>query len=76
MGDGRHRIEWFLLDEQNDQHLAIVGAWGVWAVVVGWWWAGGGQVVGRARAVYVTESESESYSSCSSCSSRLDLSNW
>lgn len=25
LADGRHRIEWFLLDEANDAHLAIVG---------------------------------------------------
>lgn len=25
LADGRHRIEWFLLDEQNAAHLAIVG---------------------------------------------------
>ena len=24
--DGRHRIEWYLMDERNDAHLAIVGA--------------------------------------------------
>ena len=23
--DGRHRIEWFLIDEADDEHLAIVG---------------------------------------------------
>lgn len=33
LADGRHRIEWYLLDEADDAHLAVVGE--CLAIIVG-----------------------------------------